>query len=543
MQAIQYDQTVTLSFRDVNYFVHGFVDEEGDLVVEVEQKANGARWCGRFSPAAVEELTRKTGNFKKFPIFVKMLATAFSRSSESVFVEMFTYGDLEALRKKRSGGTLDPQKIASKSKSNKRYLILTYIVEFDKVHYPLRLKFDENPDPKRLINTIARLRDEIATAKSDGQPSFGKLKADVFRLQEENKRLQNILDHQTSRDGKDESKLITSLEEEVMQLREELRKRDSLVKTLIKTKDQGDIEKIDEIKRQKRVQAEHFEEERDQYQRKLLRLQGGLKSTKKELEYLRESEQRYRVEVRKLKAELRALGRKTNRTRRSTPTRPVRTKSRAGTPSRKSRPGASRTRRRSTTAGRGSRSKSRTLSADGTGTKSRKARNRGFSFSKSNRFNSGSRASSRSRAGSRTGSRAGSRRSSRNSSRASSANNSRSGSPRIISSRSKSNLISSGRKTREKQTFGRMGNARKTSATAKSKRPPSPYKAMARIGESKKLGKDDTRIAVRMPKVIMPAKNDSTENFDPQREISAIDDRIKALQTFLKSAKTTGSTT
>eukprot|EP00954_Amorphochlora_amoebiformis_P022729 1355200-Amorphochlora_amoeboformis.AAC.3 len=51
---------------------------------------------------AVEELTRKTGNFKKFPIFVKMLATAFSRSSESVFVEMFTYGDLEALRKKRS---------------------------------------------------------------------------------------------------------------------------------------------------------------------------------------------------------------------------------------------------------------------------------------------------------------------------------------------------------------------------------------------------------------------------------------------------------
>eukprot|EP00954_Amorphochlora_amoebiformis_P022728 1355200-Amorphochlora_amoeboformis.AAC.2 len=51
MQAIQYDQTVTLSFRDVNYFVHGFVDEEGDLVVEVEQKANGARWCGRFSPA------------------------------------------------------------------------------------------------------------------------------------------------------------------------------------------------------------------------------------------------------------------------------------------------------------------------------------------------------------------------------------------------------------------------------------------------------------------------------------------------------------
>jgi coiled-coil domain-containing protein 61 len=29
--------------------------------------------------------------------------------------------------------------------ANKRYLILSYIVEFDKVHYPLPLNFDDNP--------------------------------------------------------------------------------------------------------------------------------------------------------------------------------------------------------------------------------------------------------------------------------------------------------------------------------------------------------------------------------------------------------------
>jgi len=28
------------------------------------------------------------------------------------------------------------------SKANKRYIILTYVVEFDKVHYPLPLEYD-----------------------------------------------------------------------------------------------------------------------------------------------------------------------------------------------------------------------------------------------------------------------------------------------------------------------------------------------------------------------------------------------------------------
>jgi coiled-coil domain-containing protein 61 len=30
--------------------------------------------------------------------------------------------------------------------NNKRYVILTYVVEFDKVHYPLPLNFEDSPD-------------------------------------------------------------------------------------------------------------------------------------------------------------------------------------------------------------------------------------------------------------------------------------------------------------------------------------------------------------------------------------------------------------
>ena len=43
-------------------------------------------------------------------------------------------------------------------RNNKRYLILTYAVEFDRVHYPLPLTFDEHPTTDALQKTITRLR-------------------------------------------------------------------------------------------------------------------------------------------------------------------------------------------------------------------------------------------------------------------------------------------------------------------------------------------------------------------------------------------------
>jgi coiled-coil domain-containing protein 61 len=45
----------------------------------------------------------KTGNFKKFDVFAKMLVTALNTGSESVFVDLLTYRDLEALRARKLG--------------------------------------------------------------------------------------------------------------------------------------------------------------------------------------------------------------------------------------------------------------------------------------------------------------------------------------------------------------------------------------------------------------------------------------------------------
>lgn len=79
----------------------------------------------------IEELTRKTGNFKQFPIFLNMLESAITKSSDSVTLDLLTYADLESLRGKKyesrrgsSPGNKQPQ--------SKRYLILTYSVEFDR---------------------------------------------------------------------------------------------------------------------------------------------------------------------------------------------------------------------------------------------------------------------------------------------------------------------------------------------------------------------------------------------------------------------------
>jgi len=46
------------------------------LVIDAEEKATGDLWRGDFQAKYVEEITNKTGTFKKFPVFVKMMLAA-----------------------------------------------------------------------------------------------------------------------------------------------------------------------------------------------------------------------------------------------------------------------------------------------------------------------------------------------------------------------------------------------------------------------------------------------------------------------------------
>jgi coiled-coil domain-containing protein 61 len=61
-----------------------------------------------------------------------MLETSLSKTSDSVSLELFTYNDLEQLRNKKMNNNSSISSLNNNNNNNKRYLILTYNVEFDR---------------------------------------------------------------------------------------------------------------------------------------------------------------------------------------------------------------------------------------------------------------------------------------------------------------------------------------------------------------------------------------------------------------------------
>ncbi len=90
-----------------------------------------------------------------------------NQESTSVNIDLFTYDDLEALRKKRQGQsgsiTHHPTNIQL---ANKRYLILTYNAEYDRIYYPLSLPYCGKPDPVVLMQQVRQLTAENRLLKS-----------------------------------------------------------------------------------------------------------------------------------------------------------------------------------------------------------------------------------------------------------------------------------------------------------------------------------------------------------------------------------------
>lgn len=105
---------------------------------------------------------------------------------------MMSRAELEAVKARRTGRPAGVTAATSKN-VNKRYIILTYAVEFDRyshtitlrshhharygvydnsVHYPLPLIGDDRPDTVKLQATIARIRTELHHAQAQ-QSSAG----------------------------------------------------------------------------------------------------------------------------------------------------------------------------------------------------------------------------------------------------------------------------------------------------------------------------------------------------------------------------------
>lgn len=148
----------TLDIRGTEYCIGASI--EGDtLGIEVEDIVTNDVWKGTFTPKIIEEITRRTGNFKQFSVFCSMLMSAVEGSSGAVDIDIMTYEDLEVLRK-RSKNKNGP---GPKQSQNKRYLILIYTAEFDRIHYPLQLQHEGISENKNVSKTVSRLREDIIT--------------------------------------------------------------------------------------------------------------------------------------------------------------------------------------------------------------------------------------------------------------------------------------------------------------------------------------------------------------------------------------------
>lgn len=94
-----------------------------------------------------------------------MLLTALKGTSESLQLDLLTHQDIEN-QPMRKGLTRTTDPIIMK----RRYLIMSYLSEFDKVTYPIPLNFNESPSIERLKLTIHRLSQEIQYLQRNDQP-------------------------------------------------------------------------------------------------------------------------------------------------------------------------------------------------------------------------------------------------------------------------------------------------------------------------------------------------------------------------------------
>ncbi|KAK2193273.1 hypothetical protein NP493_16g07017 [Ridgeia piscesae] len=178
-------------FRGIEYGVTMNMLNDNELQVEVEDRQTTDQWRGKFDTAYIEEVTHKTGNFKQFSVFTSMLESAILQTSDSVGLDLLTYSDLESLRNRKAGnGSKSAPTVKSSALNTKRYLILTYTVEFDRIHYPLPLPYMGKPDPRSLQQTIRQLQQQIKTLKQQinkdfKQKELEKLKKDYAHVQEE----------------------------------------------------------------------------------------------------------------------------------------------------------------------------------------------------------------------------------------------------------------------------------------------------------------------------------------------------------------------
>ena len=180
-------------------------DVSDSTSIEAQNLRTGDLWTAEFTSSFIENVTRKTGSFKEYPVFLEMLSDAIADKTDHVYIELLTYSDLLALK---TGKHLD-----KKTSDSKRYLILTYKVKYDTVHYPLPLQFAGKISPTELQDNVTKLQTEIEHLKNQiisvGSPQKTQKHSTCCK---ENLELKKELLSMKKQGKNDQSKLIHTLQ-------------------------------------------------------------------------------------------------------------------------------------------------------------------------------------------------------------------------------------------------------------------------------------------------------------------------------------------
>ena len=178
------DDFVTIAFHGKSYVLAATEttvrdDGEKTLSLDVEDIETGDCWQGDFSASFLEGVTSRTGSFKSYTVLKRMLLSAMHATTGSVALDLLTYADLvcatsqararqcssihldlrgmriakwvcctrlqlltRALQEAIKNRGAEGEPSSSAQSSTKRYLILTYEVDFD--------RYDESMPPSSI---------------------------------------------------------------------------------------------------------------------------------------------------------------------------------------------------------------------------------------------------------------------------------------------------------------------------------------------------------------------------------------------------------
>ncbi len=99
-----YTESFELNLHEIDYLINVEANDEC-VTVEAEEKSTGMIWRAyNLSLEYIENITKKTGHFKRFYVFCRMLRNAFKQTSETVFVDLLNPKDIQTWKQQLQGG-------------------------------------------------------------------------------------------------------------------------------------------------------------------------------------------------------------------------------------------------------------------------------------------------------------------------------------------------------------------------------------------------------------------------------------------------------